>query len=209
MTLSIFNHDTDTNHENILNASYDFRRLVLGETTFTPKFFQLLQDIGNQFTDDCLLTKRIADLKTGCAGYKKSCQQALAPCIDTAQLQMSSNLYALIDDITLASSIQDRLAAWHLVSTLFEAQAQDLAPYKLTITPKIIPAEYDYVNRTSGEYQDELLDYAELLQAWLDIYFDEYDEYADDDIMTDIVSIIVDLEYLAKALAESYPDSTN
>ena len=209
MTLSIFNHDTDTNHENILNASYDFRRLVLGETTFTPKFFQLLQDIGNQFTDDCLLTKRIKDLKTSCAGYKKSCQQALAPCIDTAQLQMSSNLYALIDDITLASSIQDRLAAWHLVSTLFEAQAQGLAPYKLTITPKTIPVEYDYVNRTSGEYQDELLDYAELLQAWLDIYFDEYDEYADDDIMTDIVSIIVDLEYLAKALAESYPDSSN
>lgn len=51
----------------------------------------------------------------------------------------------------------------------------------------------------------ELFDYADEIQAWLDIHFaNEYEEYSDDEKFMETVRIMADLEFMAKQIEKEF-----
>lgn len=188
-----------------VESNVSIKKYAMVTTVFTPKLIDLLDFIRMQAQEDKLkkfLDEIVKNILETIADYRKDASVSSGINIDV--FGMASSLYAIYDDAVVAASIMDKINALKILLTIFSSQDEGNAPYSVTICATS-PFNRKGIKLTSAEIRNELSDYADELEAWLDEYFaDEYDDYCAEDQGFDIiVKIMVDLRFLSKILTQN------
>ena len=141
---------------------------------------------------------------------KENCKACISDCRKTASasnkispdiLRMTSSLYALWDNITVAAPIKEKIQIWESCYAIALQQKSGIAPFHIEVSA-CARSRAEYIELSNEDICDELLDYAGEIEAWLDEYFsEEYDEYSTDEEYDIFVKIQVGLEFLAEILS--------
>lgn len=178
------------------------RKCAMATTVMTPKLVLLLDIVQLQYQNQNSKAVEVArKYRRKCATYIHNCILNVADLNQTA-LRLAANLYYSYDDILIASSIEEKIAVWKTAYLIAEKQVLGSPIVKISVSD--IPfTEADYCELAKDFIEKELYDYSDELEAWVDIYMKDYEEYNDDDeqqIYDDIISIITDLRFLAGIL---------
>jgi len=179
-----------------------FRHCVMASIVMTPKLTMLLDIIQQQYKKGRIAQYAEENRRT----CKQYINNALARAADSASVDVSilrttANLYAIYDDAIIAAKIQDKITAWKTAYVIALRQKDELCPFRLENS--LIPmSKMDFCQLSNKDISNELLDYAEEIEAWIDVYFSEdFDNYsAEDDAFDGILGIMASLRILASEL---------
>lgn len=181
------------------NYDAGLRRCVMATTVMTPKLILLLDMVQTQYKDS--KAAEVAFLnRRKCINYIHNCISNVMNQSPTT-LRLAANLYYLYDDVLVTSSIRDKIIAWKTAYQIAEKQVRGSAPVKVTVSD--IPFLYTEFFLPKESIEQELNDFSDEIESWLDIYITEYndfDESDEQDIYNEIVSIMTDLRFLAGIL---------
>lgn len=174
------------------------RQCVMATTVMTPKLILLLDMIQVQYKDSKVAEVALQNRRK-CINYIHNCMSNTnqSPSI----LRLAANLYYLYDDVLVTSSIRDKIIAWKTAYQIAERQVSGTSPVKLTVSD--IPFLYTEFFLARESIEQELIDFSDEIEAWLDIYITEYDDFDESDgqnVYDEIVSIMTDLRFLAGIL---------
>jgi len=179
-------------------------------TIITSKFLDLLRIIGYAERYDARLKKMANDLYEDALAYKGSAMMAAtsdSP-FSTSALLYAGSMYDKYDRKLVSASIKNKIEVWNQMMGKATKLQQKMPPNCVLFTP--FSHSIDNANLaelTDGQIVDELLDYADEIEAWLDLYFtDEYDDFADDGKFIDITKIMEGLKFMAGRIEESGND---
>lgn len=173
------------------------RQYVMAATVITPKLILLLDIIQLKYPKS-KISEVILQNRRKCTNYIHKCITNVTQLNQTA-LRLATNLYYLYDDVIVLSSINEKIKIWKLIYQIAERQVLGHAPLKLTVSD--IPfAENDYCDLSISSIEKELIDYSDEIEAWIDLYLDDYDDSEEQEIYTEIISIMTDLRFLAHVL---------
>ncbi len=185
-------------------SSIVIRKNMMAATTLTPKMFSLLDSL---FQSDILnrhIIRRLDELKTDC---KTSLLRSMIEAGKQSRLpsrvfHRAAQFYALKDEVILMASIQEKILLWQL--SLAEAYQE----YLYCSSNKFLPItnirkipKTDIPDLSFQQIQEELIDYADELDAWLEIEFsDEYDDYIEQPEFDIFVKIAATIRVLSDQL---------
>lgn len=176
------------------------RQCVMATTVMTPKLILLLDMIQLQYQNSTV-SEVAQQNRRKCANYIHSCMSNVTD-QSPAILRLAANLYYLYDDVLVTSSIREKIIAWKTVYQIAERQIQEVAPVKISVSD--IPFVHtELCNLTKDSIEKELYDFSDEIEAWLDLYMTEYDDFDESDeqnIYDEMISIMTDLRFLAGIL---------
>lgn len=192
--------------EELFDISCPYREYVMASTILSAKFVYLLQIVENTLRYNSYVHELAAKVRCNSNNYKRSILKTASA--DTGLpldiLLHCSAFYSKIDLQISAASIEKKISIWN--NCMIKAmESKKQMPNNFILAPAIPLAKKELLVELDDEQiVSELLDYADEIQAWLDIHFaDEYDEYSDDEKFMDIVCIMVDLEFMANCIKET------
>ena len=177
------------------------RRCAMATTVITPKLILLL-DIIQLKHQDSRIAEAALENRRKCANYVHNCMNV--PEQNPAVLRLAANLYYLYDDVLVTSSIEDKVVAWKTTYQIAARQLYGASPVKISVSD--IPFLHtEYCDLATESIERELYDYSDEIEAWLDLYMTDYDDYDESehdgqDIYDEAVSIMTDLRFLAGIL---------
>lgn len=178
-----------------------YREYVMVSTIITAKLLDLLHIIGYSERYDTRLKRMADDLYQETLAYKKSVVMAAAANsqFSTSALLYASTTYDKYDKTLISASIEKKIEFWNQMMDKAIKLQQRMPPNCILFTPFSHPiGKEDLIELTNEQIVEELLDYADEIDAWLDLYFtDEYDDFSDDGKFVETVRIIEGLKFIA------------
>lgn len=184
--------------------SIAIRKNMMAVTTLTPKMFSLLDSLFQYGMLSERILLRLSDLQTDC---KKCLSTSIMEASKQSHLpskvfRRTAQFYALKDEAVLMASIQEKILLWQL--SLAEAYQE----YLYCSSNKFLPIanirtilKADVPDLSFQQIQQELIDYADELDAWLEIEFsDEYDDYVEQPEFDMFVKIAATIRVLSDQL---------
>lgn len=185
--------------DQIFNYDARFRQCVMATTIMTPKLILLLDMVQAQYKDSTVAEVALQNRRK-CTNYIHNCMSNVTN-QSPITLRLAANLYYLYDDVLVTSSIRDKITAWKTAYQIAEKQVHGIAPIKVTVSD--IPFVHTDFFLPKESIEQELNDFSDEIEAWLDIYITEYDDFDESDeqnIYDEVVSIMTDLRFLASIL---------
>lgn len=186
--------------DQIFNYDAKLRQCVMATTVMTPKLILLLDMVQAQYKDSKVAEVALQNRRR-CTNYIHNCISNVTSQNPTT-LRLAANLYYLYDDVLVTSSIKDKIIAWKTAYQIAERQAYGIAPIKVTVSD--IPFLCQEFSLPKESIEQELNDYSDEIEAWIDIYITEYDDFDESDeqnVYNEIISIMTDLRFLAGILS--------
>lgn len=189
--------------DNIFESNVNLRKHVMISTTMTTKLLMLLDMLQQEYQEK-RVTQLAAELRVRCKKclHDSICASVKECMITPDILRLAANLYSLYDNVLITATIPEKISAWKIACSIARQQHLDLAPFSLSI-PQLPESKIEYCKLTPIQISDELLDYADEIDAWLNGYFDEYDEYSEDKEFDVFVCILTDLQFLANVIQKA------
>jgi len=194
----------------MFNSSYIYREYVMAATIITSKFLDLLRIIGYSEHYDPQLMRMADDLYQEALAYKGSTVMAASTdsSFSTSALLYAGSMYDRYDKTLVSASINQKIEVWNQKMQKAIWMQQRMPSNRILFTPFIhTTAKDELTELTNGQIVEELLDYADEIEAWLDLYFvDEYDDYANDGKFIDAIRIMESLKFISEQIEESSGD---
>jgi len=187
-----------------------YREYVMAATIITSKFLDLLRIVVYSEHYDPRLRRMADDLYQAAMAYKGSAVMAAATDspFSTSALLYASTMYDKNDKTLVSASIKQKIEIWNQKMQKAIWMQQRMPPNRILFTPFThLITKDELAELTNEQIVEELLDYADEIEAWLDLYFvDEYDDFANDGKFIDAVRIMDGLKFLAERIEESGND---
>lgn len=184
--------------------SIAIRKNMMTATILTPKMFSLFDSLSQSDAIDAHILLRLRDLRKDCEEcFSQSMTEAgrESP-IPSLVFRRAAQFYALKDEAILSASIQEKILLWKL--SLAESYQEYLycpsrKPFSISNIRKF--SDMDTPDLSAVQIQQELTDYADEMEAWLEIEFaEEYDDYCEQMEFDMFVKIIAALRMLSEQL---------
>lgn len=193
----------DTSIDEVLETNEKLKLCVMTTTVMTPKLTLLLDIIQARYRDSRLSEIAVKIRRESSKFIHKSIKN-LAKEMDVGTLRMAAGLYHLYDDVICASSIQEKITAWKTAYTIAQRQTAHISPLQIHIT-QIPVSLHELCELSDDQICLELYDYADEIEAWLDCYMDEYDDFDDSDetsLYDDALSIMTGLRLISNSVKQ-------
>ncbi len=199
----------ETKDRTMLTESFEtlahYREYVMAATVITSKLLDLLRIIGYSERYDAQLKRMANDLYEDALAYKGSAVMAAtsdSP-FSISALLYAGSIYDKYDRKLVSASIKKKIEIWNQMMDKAIKLQQKMPPNCILFTPFSHSIDKtDLAELTDKQIAEELLDYADEIEAWLDLYFtDEYDDFADDGKFVDITKIMEGLKFMADKIS--------
>lgn len=183
----------------------ELRKHCMVTTVFTPKMlalFDVFRCSGGRNTNMLRCSENLVAVCNNCLS-QSNINAASISNLPVFVFHRTAQLYALKDVVLLSASIQEKILLWKL--SLAEAYQEYLhhASEKILSFNGIrqVPHQAEVAILTDAQIINELLDYADEIEAWLDVEFaEEYDDYLEQPEFDDVVRILAELHILISYL---------